>query len=1338
MRPPWSLKIISINVNGIKTDMWSKLRHIHKKRYDITLLQETKLTHEDSNDDLTYRWQQISDGEAYTAPAASAQMGGVAILLSAYACSLIKDRHTINILQDQHRHIALKATLLDETIFIHSVYAPVHRSERPSLFTNITTPPEQGSHIVGGDFNCIMDAQTDTRGDHLIATSGSVELATWITSLNAIDAWRTQHEDSFEFTSPTGSSRIDMIFLSGCFTNKFTTTHLPRTIGSDHMCPSATVTSSDICKKGGHWQLPSWLAQKASKTIEPILRSLAERTNHSNYTELFVKAMKNVTTQCKATHKRVLQSRNNRIEIARLRWLRAHQRATANPSDELIADAERTRMTWKREVDRNTERKRAWAFDRHFAEAERCTRFFMTRAKHNGATIIPGVRLPSGAVHNDQTNIQKAHNEYWTKLYSIDAGGTEPALTEQNIVALTNTTIPQLPRANAQMLETDVTTEDITRQIKRLPSRKAAGTDGLRGELFKQAPALWARVLLPVFHRILQETESLPKPFYESVIILLHKKGCTLSPENYRPIALVNVMAKLLSSVYSSRIRRVLHSVIPKEQTGFIPGRSITENIIFLGDALHYAKRHHPSTIILALDFAKAYDRVQWAIMLATLEKMAFGPKFLTTIKAMYKTRTARLSINGELTRPFPIERGVLQGDPLSPALFILALSPLYAKLEAARNTHGIPLPNDRPAPVASYYADDTTIVARSPESAVHLYNLTEQFCSNSGALLHRGKCIAIPAGDSPPALSNGIKILQPSEYTTILGVPMGRDITRQQQVEKVVTKMIGKCEGWAHVGRTIEGRVTIARSVILSTLWYVLAAIPIDREEAKKIQTVVNNYINRKEQTGWGGATVAGNMINQWFYIDKDRGGWGMPHVMRTLKCRKLSFMKRFMKERHLNTPKLWHTFINHMIIEHLHEWSQDWESMFYWNGTQRKGDFSAGNWDAISPWWKDVWREWLLLECAPKRNSIPRAILQCWPIWNNRILCRHHGLQTSLYRAFPNSTANAHMKAIRAVGMTTFKDFINMNGSLMSGEELYTAATVRLSVHGAEHFVPRRACDTLMRYVTELWTNAERKWLKQSAATSEDNRREWWPKGGIKTMFNDANNKTIMKILKANEPSSRSPRTIRLRDGDANICWKREASALAVLAPSRRDLIRRLVRNALPVGAKRVHWATASQTKCMLCDDDKIETAKHMLWDCRFAKETWGSSTLPWRTHRNTPVAWREVVMGYEVRLGQTHDKHVERMWAIVRACIVRGIWFERNRRFFYPDAPRRSPLFRQNQGRDDVKMHVESWLRRSVGKERDDITKIITYLQNAAPAYNNIVIPPRNNEPTTTNTT
>ena len=149
MTKPWKLKVISINVNGVKSLMWSKLGELHKAQYDVIMLQETKLKDADVNDDLIYRWKQLSEGEAYSNPAASSQAGGVAVLLSAHACNTLSNREHIPTNNKNHRHIIIKATLQSHMIYIHSIYAPVRRGERPGFFNNLTTPPSPEKHIIG-------------------------------------------------------------------------------------------------------------------------------------------------------------------------------------------------------------------------------------------------------------------------------------------------------------------------------------------------------------------------------------------------------------------------------------------------------------------------------------------------------------------------------------------------------------------------------------------------------------------------------------------------------------------------------------------------------------------------------------------------------------------------------------------------------------------------------------------------------------------------------------------------------------------------------------------------------------------------------------------------------------------------------------------------------------------------------------------------------------------------------------------------------------------------------------------------------------------------------------
>ena len=213
---------------------------------------------------------------------------------------------------------------------------------------------------------------------------------------------------------------------------------------------------------------------------------------------------------------------------------------------------------------------------------------------------------------------------------------------------------------------------------------------------------------------------------------------------------------------------------------------------------------------------------------------------------------------------------------------------------------------------------------------------------------------------------------------------------------------------------------------------------------------------------------------------------------------------------------------------------------------------------------------------------------------------------------------------------------------------------------------------------------------------------------------------------------PSTEAPqpslRLIKLNNTPLSVCWKRERIMLKPLAPSRRDLALRLLRNALPLGVKRVHWNLNCQTSCMLCTTGALESAEHLLWECGFAKDTWSDLALPWSNHRGAPITWSEVLRGFEVRLNNAHNTVIEQLWSIIRTCIIRVIWLERNRRYFYANLPNRTPTYRRNQGLDDIRAHTESWLRRANDQEKVRLNDALHCLADRS-TYQAILSPVQN---------
>ena len=129
---------------------------------------------------------------------------------------------------------------------------------------------------------------------------------------------------------------------------------------------------------------------------------------------------------------------------------------------------------------------------------------------------------------------------------------------------------------------------------------------------------------------------------------LIEKKDqdhCDL--ENWQPISLLNVDAKITSKVIAQRLKRVLPNLIHENQSGYVPGRSICENIRSILDIMEYTKDNNKLGILFFIDFEKAFDSLEWDFLNKCLELFNFGPEFITWVNIFYKNTQSCVINNG-------------------------------------------------------------------------------------------------------------------------------------------------------------------------------------------------------------------------------------------------------------------------------------------------------------------------------------------------------------------------------------------------------------------------------------------------------------------------------------------------------------------------------------------------------------------------------------------------------------------------------------------------------------------------------------------------------------------
>lgn len=203
------------------------------------------------------------------------------------------------------------------------------------------------------------------------------------------------------------------------------------------------------------------------------------------------------------------------------------------------------------------------------------------------------------------------------------------------------------------------------------------------------------------------------KALNATFIALIPKKENVMTPEGFSPIALCNVVYKIISKVIANRLKPLLPSLISEEQTGYVEGRQILNNIIQAHEVVHSLKSNKQSGMIIQLDLVKAYDKLNWSYIRAILKAFGFNQNWIRWVMALVTSTSFSILLNGAPSTTFIPSRGLRQGDPLSPFLFVLMMEGFGRAIKMANvegRIQGIKLTPDGEANTHQQFVDDTML----------------------------------------------------------------------------------------------------------------------------------------------------------------------------------------------------------------------------------------------------------------------------------------------------------------------------------------------------------------------------------------------------------------------------------------------------------------------------------------------------------------------------------------------------------------------------------------------------------------------------------------------------
>ncbi|KAL0444861.1 UNVERIFIED_CONTAM: LINE-1 retrotransposable element O protein [Sesamum latifolium] len=193
----------------------------------------------------------------------------------------------------------------------------------------------------------------------------------------------------------------------------------------------------------------------------------------------------------------------------------------------------------------------------------------------------------------------------------------------------------------------------------------------------------------------------------------------------FRPISCCNVLYKIITKIIVQRMRGVLDKLSSPSQNAFVPGRSIGDNILLAQELFHgYNQQHLPPRCALKVDLRKAYDTVEWDFLNSTLTLFGFPAQFISWIEECVTTLSFSVCLNGSPHGYSRGVRGLRQGDPMSPFLFVLVMEVLTLILHQFIDQDGGFSYHWRCSEVQLFqlgFADDLLLLSRADSSSVHI-----------------------------------------------------------------------------------------------------------------------------------------------------------------------------------------------------------------------------------------------------------------------------------------------------------------------------------------------------------------------------------------------------------------------------------------------------------------------------------------------------------------------------------------------------------------------------------------------------------------------------------------
>eukprot|EP00253_Pinus_taeda_P002612 PITA_02612 len=423
------------------------------------------------------------------------------------------------------------------------------------------------------------------------------------------------------------------------------------------------------------------------------------------------------------------------------------------------------------------------------------------------------------------------------------------------------------------------TMEEVEEIVMNMKKGKAPGPDGFTVEFYKAGWHFLGQEILEVVEESRMKQKICPG-INSTFLTLIPESNKSEDAQGFRPIALCNVIYKIIATPIVKRLKPLLSIIISPEQTGFVEGRQILDGLVVTEEMIHSLNQKKQRGMMIKLDLSKAYDRLSWRYLRMVLEAFGFEQRWIEWVYNMISIPIFSILVNGIPMNTFNATRGIRQGDPISPFLFIMAaegLGRIIKRELREKRIKGLKPWGNNLEITHQQFVDDIMLFGEvSIKEVRNIKRVLEIFMEASGMEVNKEKSYTFifnTPGSIKAHLTRTLGFRQGDLPTKYLGNQLDIHPTRMKNWQDVIDKIKKRLASWSFRSLNIPNRIVLLKSILQSIPIYPLSIRETSKGVCTKLKEIFGKFVwgGPKQQRKWALVSWK-NLVKR-----KEEGGLGI-----------------------------------------------------------------------------------------------------------------------------------------------------------------------------------------------------------------------------------------------------------------------------------------------------------------------------------------------------------------------------------------------------------------------------------------------------------------------------